>query len=252
MRSESDPFFYDAYPFDWAGHYSPSEMDAALSPLLRRVIAECGREGLTLDVGCGTGRVMRCLGTAPCVGIDLSYRSVSIMRDRIQKEGVVADNLNLPLPDNVASLVISDGVAHHTADPRMAFRENCRILREGGWLYLSLYKPGGRYPFLYRYPGQVVRWSVRHRVAKLLLESSLVPLYFAVHWLKYRGTPHWNATRSVFYDYFASPRVTFLSRDEIDEWCSECGMAIADYDSNPSGTTHSFLLRKETRVHSRG
>ena len=64
--------------------------------------------------------------------------------------------------DGTADVVISDGVIHHTDDPFVSFSENCRILKPGGRMYLAVYKPTGRYPWLYKYPGAVIRFGLQH------------------------------------------------------------------------------------------
>ena len=79
--------------------------------------------------------------------------SIGLATSRYGRPGAVADNLRLPFPDAIADVVISDGVIHHTEDPRGAFAENLRILKPGGRMYLGVYKASGRYRFLYKYPG---------------------------------------------------------------------------------------------------
>ena len=45
---------------------------------------------------------------------------------------------------------------------------------------------------------------------------------------------------SLFYDYFVTPRVVFLSREMVENWCESQGTRIASYEENPSSNVHSF------------
>lgn len=242
--------FYDVHPFDWVDPSRPAEIDASVQPALRRLLDQVPRESLILDVGCGPGRVTSYLGARGfrCVGLDSSRRSVGIMRGRSGRPGIVADNLALPVADAAADLVISDGVLHHTGDSFRAFAENCRVLKEGGRMYVAVYKPGGRYHLLYRFPGGLIRWAVRHPVGRGFVHALLLPAYFAVHRMKSRGTRSWRGARNLFYDYFVSPQVEFLSRDMVEDWCRRCGLTLCQYDSNPAGNTHGFVVEKRTAL----
>ena len=83
--------------------------------------------------------------------------------------GVVADNLRLPFANGIADALISDGVIHHTDDPRSAFAENLRILKPGGQMYLGVYKSSGRYPVLYKFPGDMIRRGLEHSWSRPLV-----------------------------------------------------------------------------------
>lgn len=242
----SHKLFYDEYPFDWVDKYSPEELRAVISPLLLRVIEGLPREALVLDVGCGAGRVMAHLGfrNLNCIGLDISPVSVRIMKDRCHLPGVIADNLCLPIKDGHADLVISDGVLHHTGDASRSFAENSRVLRTGGQMYLAVYKPTGRYALLYRYPGWLIRWAVRRSIGKFAVHIFLLPFYYLLHLLKSGGKRTWSGARNLFYDYFVSPRVDFVSRDTIERWSRDRGMRIVSFSSSSKENVHSFLLQK--------
>jgi SAM-dependent methyltransferase len=159
----------------------------------------------------------------------------------------VGDNLRLPFADATADAVISDGVIHHTDDPRAAFLENCRILKPGGRMYLAVYKPSGRYPFLYRYPGAVIRSGLRHRWARPLVTAFAQAPYFLVHFIRSKGRRTWAGARNLFFDYFVTPRVAFLPRGAVEEWCTAAGARVVLYDENHGANVHSFCLVKETQ-----
>jgi glycosyltransferase involved in cell wall biosynthesis/ubiquinone/menaquinone biosynthesis C-methylase UbiE len=239
--------FYDAHPFDWVDAESPDAVSASIAPALRQLIDKTPPDSLIVDAGCGAGRVTQFLATRGfrCVGLDASARSVRIMADRCGRPGALADNRALPVKDGVADVVISDGVLHHTGDSFASFQENCRVLRAGGRMYVAIYKPGGRYQMLYRFPGGMIRWAVRNPALRRVVHATLLPLYFAVHLVKPRGTRTWRGARNLFYDYFVSPHVEFISREIVGDWCRRCGMTLCLYDSNPAGNTHGFVLEKQ-------
>lgn len=189
---------------------------------------------------------MSCLATRNprCIGLDLSHTSVRLMVQNTGARGVVASNLNLPFPDGIADRIISDGVIHHTINPFGAFAECCRVLKPRGLMYLAVYKPGGHYQALYRFPGTLIRSWLRYGIGRLFVLSTMMPLYYFVRLAKSRGKTSWRGARNLFYDYFVSPVVEFLSSDKIELWSLTCGAEIVNYNLNPTLNVHSFLLRR--------
>lgn len=239
--------FYDDHPFDWTAGYGKAEADATLAPLLAAFIRSAPAGVLILDVGCGPGRVMACLAARGlrAVGLDLSRASVQLMTERTGGAGVVGNGLRLPFPDGSADRVIADGVIHHTSDPFAAFAESCRVLKPGGLFYAAVYKPGGHYQKLYRFPGSVIRRLVKHRAGRALVHATALPIYYLVHFVKSRGKRSWQGAKNLFYDYFVTPTVEFLSRDEVQGWSEKCGVEIVDYNPNPGLNVHSFIFRRD-------
>jgi SAM-dependent methyltransferase len=238
--------FYDDHPFDWVENLRGEELRQVISPLLLGFIDSLPTDSLVLDVGCGPGRVlsyMKYKGLR-CVGLDRSASSIAIISTRHNLPGAVADNCRLPVRGSVADVVITDGVLHHTGDPPRALAEDCRVLKPGGRLYLAVYKPGGRYEFLYRYPGWFIRGLVKSSSTRWLAHSTALPLYYLVHEVKSKGRISWRGAKNLFYDYFASPQVAFLSRQMIEGWASRYGMSLVRYDANPKQNVHCFLFRK--------
>lgn len=243
--------FYDDHPFDWTRNYTQHEVQTTLAPPLACFIKEVPHDALVLDIGCGAGRVMSCLAANKrrCIGLDLSHNSVRLMVESTGARGIVASNLNLPFPDGIADRVISDGVIHHTVSPFRAFAECCRVLKPGGLVYLAVYKPGGHYQALYRFPGALIRSCLRYGSGKVFVFSTMMPLYYFVRLAKSRGKTSWHGAMNLFYDYFVTPVVDFLSRDLIEQWSLTCGVEIVDYNLNPNLNVHSFLLRKSVPKH---
>lgn len=248
MAITEQPTFYDQHPFDWIVPGVDTDIRSVVSPALADLIEGLEQNSLVLDVGCGPGRVLGFLARREirCIGIDRSYVSISRAVGRYGRPGVVADNLSLPLADATADTVISDGVIHHTENPAAAFLENLRILKPAGQLYLAVYKPSGRYPRLYRTPGRQIRSGLGRSWTKpLVILLAQVP-YFLLHFVRSGGRRTWSGAQNLFYDYFVTPRVAFLSRDTVEKWCKDHGARLALYDENRGGNVHSFILVKES------
>lgn len=246
MASTEHPTFYDQHPFDWVIPDQHTDIRSVVSRPLVELIDRLDANSLILDVGCGPGRVLGFLARRGlrCIGIDRSYVSVGRAVVRYGRPGMVADNLRLPIADATADIVISDGVIHHTEDPHAALAENLRILKPGGQLYLGVYKPFGRYPRLYAFPGRQIRSGLQRSWAKPLVVCFAQVPYFLFHLVRSRGRRTWRGARNLFYDYFVTPRVSFLSRDVIETWCIKHGARVAQYDDNRHSNVHSFLVLK--------
>jgi SAM-dependent methyltransferase len=246
MSLVKEATFYDDHPFDWFESYQGEDRRKVISALLLEVIDALPRGALVLDLGCGPGRVLSYLGFrgVKCIGLDRSANSISIIVSRHKLPGAVADNLRLPICNAAADVVITDGVLHHTDDPPRAFSEDCRIVKPGGQLYLAVYRPGGRYEFLYKNPGWFIRALVKHSATRWVAHGTALPLYYLAHFWKSGGKITWRGARNLFYDYFASPTVAFLSRETVEGWGVAHGMKLLRYEGNPAQNVHCFLFQK--------
>jgi SAM-dependent methyltransferase len=238
--------FYDEHPFDWAAPAASADIRSVVSPALANLIETLDPKALVVDVGCGPGRVLGFLVKRKirCMGVDRSRVSIGLAVDRYGCPGVVGDNLLLPIASGAVDILISDGVIHHTDDPRAALAENLRVLKPGGQMYLGVYKPSGRYPLLYKFPGGVIRSGLDHRWSQPFVVIFARLPYFLVHLVKSKGTRTWAGARNLFYDYFVTPRVAFLSREAVEQWASSCEARIIRYDENQGSNVHSFVLQK--------
>jgi SAM-dependent methyltransferase len=247
MSLVKETTFYDEHPFDWFESYRGEDRRKVISPLLLDVIDALPKDSLVLDIGCGPGRVLSYLGFrgARCIGLDRSANSIAIIVGRHRLPGAVADNLHLPVLNNVADLVITDGVMHHTGDPPRAFAEDSRVVKPGGRLYVAVYRPGGRYEFLYSYPGWIVRLLLKSGATRWIAHATVLPLYYAAHKLKSNRRVTWLGAKNLFYDYFASPCVAFLSRKDVEALGVTHGMELLRYDENPQQNVHCFEFRKK-------
>jgi len=145
MTHDRDIAAFDArahgYEGGWLGrlHHQVADRTADLAltaaPDPRRV----------LDVGCGTGYLLRqladrCPDAAELTGVDPAPAMIAAARaaaagDRRQwLEGTAEE---LPFPDGTFDLVVSTTSFDHWADQRAGLGECARVLAPGGWLVLT-------------------------------------------------------------------------------------------------------------------
>lgn len=92
-----------------------------------------------LDVGCGTGVVLRELSQwASPTGLDMSELALGFCRQRRLSRLILGDGSMLPLADKQFDAVIGLDIFEHIEDDAAAFAEAYRVLRPGGILVLSV------------------------------------------------------------------------------------------------------------------
>jgi SAM-dependent methyltransferase len=99
---------------------------------------------LTVDVGCGEGRLGRVLAKSGhrIVGFDASLTSVRAAATHPEGHPVaVADAARLPLPDDIADLAIAFMSLHDFDDLRAAVAEVARVLAPDGRFCVALLHP---------------------------------------------------------------------------------------------------------------
>jgi ubiquinone/menaquinone biosynthesis C-methylase UbiE len=129
-----------------------SEYDYALFEYYRsaKVFAFLDRAGVrvagrVLDAGCGGGGMPLSLAeeAAHVVGIDLTDRFQDAGTRLAAERGIAnlafaqADGLALPFRNGSFDAVLSHAVIEHVADAPRYLSELARVLKRGGWIYLS-------------------------------------------------------------------------------------------------------------------
>jgi ubiquinone/menaquinone biosynthesis C-methylase UbiE len=104
------------------------------------------RPGDLLDVGCGTGRLLRAAKLrwpdARLVGIDASPRMVEIARRLTPDASLQVGTAEaLPLPDASIDVALSTISFHQWQDQLAGLREVVRVLRPGGYCFLADVSP---------------------------------------------------------------------------------------------------------------
>lgn len=125
-----------------AAHYATrTDADSQTAPAevrsgLDRFLAEFRPEGVLLDVGSGIGGNLPVLGAHNAVlgcEIALSAARVAATRGPV----VVADGARLPIVTGTVGGVVCTEVLEHVDDPSAVFAEIARVLRPGGYAYVT-------------------------------------------------------------------------------------------------------------------
>lgn len=134
MKSQLGYYTETAAAYD-ESHLAETEHEIALAAMVGFV--KYYSFGCILDVGAGTGRVLRHAGTLlPGVNI-AGIEPVAALREIAYQNGIAREQLtdgnalSLPFPDNHWDIVSAFGVMHHIPNPDLALAEMCRVARHG-------------------------------------------------------------------------------------------------------------------------
>jgi ubiquinone/menaquinone biosynthesis C-methylase UbiE len=119
--------------------------DASMLKRLKQEMRARAPEGVLLDVGTGTARLLVKMAAVPelsglrLVGIDFFEDMIVAAQRAVAESGLEgrvelrqADAHDLPFPDGFADYVISRSTIHHWTNPPRALREIYRVLKPGG------------------------------------------------------------------------------------------------------------------------
>ncbi len=99
-------------------------------------LAEKTPNNLFLDLGCGTGNILK-LGSKHfkrAIGVDISFNMLRMARQS-NLDVVQADVLSLPFKPSIFDAVSIFSVLHHIYDYHLVFDQIGRVLKNGGYLY---------------------------------------------------------------------------------------------------------------------
>lgn len=135
---------------EWAATYDRSVLQQVFFvPIHKRMLALLAREGALqsapqciLDVGCGTGRLLRAMGArwpdAQLLGADPAEQMVAEARRLSPRAHVeLARAESLPFGDGTVDIVTSSLSFHHWTDQGAGIAEIVRVLRAGGLFCLA-------------------------------------------------------------------------------------------------------------------
>ena len=105
-----------------------------------------------LEAGCGTGQLSIVFSryARQIYGIDLSKGSLIEAKQFINSNDIKSVHLfrmnifKLFFEENTFDVIISNGVLHHTYNPKLAFSKLVRVLKPGGIIVIGLYHRYGR------------------------------------------------------------------------------------------------------------
>ena len=128
-----------------AYNYDVSEYGAharALYPVVLSQLTQIPHKSV-LDVGCGTGELLRAVHTkfpdTACTGLDLSEQMLTVAREKLggAAELLRGDAERLPFADGSFEALLCCDSFHHYPDPDAALSEMARVLQPGGVLLLA-------------------------------------------------------------------------------------------------------------------
>lgn len=239
--------FYDKTPFEY-GYSSKQEIINNMNPLLKQLI-EQNKGKVFCDIGCGCGRnlIYASEFAQKLIGVDLSTTSLAFAKEFVKNDNlelVEGNNLSIPLANNIADLVISDGVCHHTGDTFKAFSECVRILKPNGKLYLAVYKKYRYYPLVYYVVGGLFRLMNKIKLSKVIVENIFVKFHYLMYKIFKKQKLSLHETRNIFFDYFITPIASFQSKSDVRLWANSTNTKIIDY-ARTNGNCHVFIIQKK-------
>lgn len=248
--------FYEQSPYDTReiNENSYEYLNENLDLLLSNIADETD---LVIDVGCGTGWIsdyFKNMKGKNVVSLDISFTALSAAKVAHGLNVIQANNLFLPLKSNIAGLVISSGVIHHTPNAYKSFRELVRILKPGGIILAQIYAKKAAYFWFYKYFGGLLRKGVDiFEPIEYLYKIVLLPPFYLAgiirsvilkrKWEKRNLKQLWNHFR----DFLLTPHAAFFELQELKKWFLESNMEILKYERGGFGT-HCFILRKDRKT----
>ena len=232
--------FYEDAPFP---NYDDLESTADLVEKARRGLfaymldQQLPPNSLVLECGCGTGQLTNFLSVAnrSVIGTDLCLNSLKLgeefrARNRLRGARFLQMNLFRPVfRPNTFDLVISNGVLHHTSDPKGGLASISKLAKHGGYIVFGLYHRFGRVPTNLR------RWIFRLSGDRFLgLDSRNVDPNISD-----------AKRRSWFLDQYKNPHESQHTISEVIGWLKELNLEFVR--SLPSSVP-GRLLDSNTRL----
>ncbi|MBI4061453.1 MAG: glycosyltransferase [Elusimicrobia bacterium] len=252
----------DAFGWEWLRYPGslPGDREVFLEETMIPPHALAG--GLVLDAGCGMGRysaVALSLG-AEVVAADMSAsleRVAALARKQAKLHAVEADLLHPPFRKGVFDAVYSQGVLHHTADTRAAFKAVAALVKPQGLLAVWLYGKAGRFSDFASNPLKPGRsWVARHRriawgvvllrhvvsdfvrafttrmpiravyaLCRPLTWLGAVP---GLKWFTYSVDPRYQVRLIENFDWISPPHQRHHTKEELLRWYADEGFSIVD------------------------
>jgi len=153
-RDLYDRAYFNGEGFDRAANYERVDQqrgsrDGENRGILDKIrVLKPARQIRILDVGCGTGSLLRALeaaGYSDLVGIDLSEYAAQRARRGSSAQVWTGDLIDTPLPDASVDVINATEVIEHVRDPLAFFRKIKALLRPNGIFIYSTGNARGIY-----------------------------------------------------------------------------------------------------------
>lgn len=273
-----EQFVMRSFSTEWLDYdYDGVIWDLSYEDHEQRFLAEVGPDatrdgmgGVFLEIGCGIGlsthfaaKNMRC----DAVGVDLSLAVLPATRHFEANpflHFVQGSAFYLPVKRNIANVLYSHGVLHHTYSTRKAVQTVARHCTADGWIYVWLYGPDSLRGSVARRVASYVESATRPLIARHLssplsraMLTTLSCGYLVVNWFhrvrdssveKYNFSKARHAARDRFTPLFAH-RHDF---PEVAGWLHEVGFEpVERVDWRTMPTANQDNYRRNTGVRAR-
>lgn len=151
VRAAAADVYFETHAAEWDAIRALHVADDAVEKAIRQIL---GSEpcGTLVDIGTGTGHMIRVLGAqaGTVIGYDRSPAMLRVARIRLAEAGLPGvdlrqgDMYSLPLPAESADLAVMNQVLHYAQQPASAIAEAGRILAKGGRLLVVDFAPHDR------------------------------------------------------------------------------------------------------------
>jgi SAM-dependent methyltransferase len=215
-----------------------------------------------LEIGIGIGGIADYFSSkelSELVGIDLSYSVDAAYKNFGENKFlhiVQASAFRLPIKNNSFDYVYSQGVLHHSSDPKACFMEVCKTPKEKGYFYVWLYNNVNENRNLLRRSIMIMEkmlrpliWPMPYFLQSIIL-TPIALLYIIYEYYsqisnKEMVSYSWREAFHSARDRF-TPRYAFrYSEEEIAGWYKEAGYVNLSKISQrkiPDYLGHDFYL----------
>lgn len=289
LATDSQQQTSDMFGFKWHQRHS-FESEAVLanarSWLVERYGAidnadwwqEYGPNPVVLDAGCGAGLgaielIQRKLAEVRYIGADIST-AVDVAVSRFAERGLTggflqADLCRLPLPDECADVIYSEGVLHHTDSTERALKSVSRHLKHGGRFLFYVYRRKGP---IREFSDDYIRlklagmspqsaWDALMpltKLGKLLGEMNIeieIPenidlLEIPAGKINLQRLFYWHIFKAfhrpdfgleelnhINFDWYSPANAHRQSEEDVRQWCADAGLSIEREVIEPAGIT---------------
>jgi SAM-dependent methyltransferase len=213
-QADADEQYHDGEAPRYDQYLQDPRIAAVEAWLLPRLVAYC-RDGITVDLGCGTGRVTRALVARGqrVVAVDRSLEMLRRVAGDIPAGQVAllrSDARKLPINSSSCDSVVCSGVLHHMARWPEVVAECARVLRPGGRLIIR--EPNADY------------WAVPFAVVERV-----------IGWLNELAGARPNSLASVMADFVSAPYERPISIHELLHAAAGCGLRSEWGSTRPTG-----------------
>ncbi len=230
--------FYDEVKFpnyDGIEDFNSLLVKSERSTFFKKLDEEIKMQSNILEVGCGTGQLSLFLSRFQrrIFAIDLAIKSLELgenFRKKNEIENVFFSRMNifnLFFPDNFFDVIISNGVLHHTENPKLAFFELTKHLKKNGYIVIGLYHKYGR---------------IYNRLTKFMINT-----FGNTFKILDKKTLDKNTSKEKrfawFMDQYKNPKETSHTFLEIIEWFKETNIEFIS--SIPFSFPNNTLLNKK-------